>query len=79
MPKKSNQPRALTLWQLGVLCMIAGPLSNLFLGIIWPIEPPLDAAKRGQLFGRGAAALLAVIAGLVMIVVHIATRNRSRK
>lgn len=74
--KRTANPQPLALWQLGMLCIIAGPIANLVLGMIWPLEPPFTAAEQGQALGRGAAAMLAVVAGVVLIVVHLVRRYR---
>lgn len=73
---QSNSNR-LALWQIGLLLVIAGPLANIFLSMVWPLEPPLTNEQRGQALGRGLAALVSVIAGIVMIVLHFVRRSRS--
>ncbi|MDZ4685961.1 MAG: hypothetical protein SH850_12910 [Planctomycetaceae bacterium] len=79
MSKKRNsssQSNTLALWQLGSLLMVAGPLSYIFLDIVWPLTPPLTNEQRGQAFGRGLVSVLSVIAGGVMVGLHFVRRKR---
>jgi len=75
MSKSKSPSKRLALWQLGLLLIIVGPLAYTFLSLIWPLEPPLTNEQRGQAFGRGVASVLAIIAGIVMIVVHFVRRK----
>ena len=72
----TKNAKKLALWQLGLLLIIAGPLAYTAMTIVMPLEPPLSNAERGQAFGRGLASLLAVVAGIVMIVIHFVRRKR---
>ncbi len=67
--------KAVALWQWGLLFIIAGLLANQVAGFVMPAAGN-SAEARGQAFGRGLAALLFVIAGVVMIVLHFARRER---
>lgn len=53
----------LTLWQWGLLLIVAGLVANVFMGELMPPPPGGSAAARGQAFGRAAASLLAVAGG----------------
>jgi polyferredoxin len=75
MRKKQTVP----LWQWGLLLLIAGLIANLAVGMLLPKLAPAPAgsdAAWGQAFGRGLVTVLAVLAGLVLIVLHFVRRKR---
>ncbi|HUG89558.1 MAG TPA: hypothetical protein VML55_01910 [Planctomycetaceae bacterium] len=58
-----------------MIVIFAGLVANLVMGLLPP--PSGSAAARGQAFGRGAATLVALIAGVVLIVMHFMRKRRS--
>ena len=78
MSKKPESPwerlKKVTLWQWGLIVICAGVAANLFAGL--QASPGGSAAARGEAFGRGAATLVFVIAGVVLIVLHFVCRQR---
>jgi hypothetical protein len=71
----SKRPRPhIPLWQWGLLVIIAGLVANMFMGLM-PAPSGGSAAARGQAFGRGVATVLAIIAGLVLIIMHFVRRK----
>jgi polyferredoxin len=79
MAKKSKSPNEglgkFALWQWGLTCIFGGIVAN-FVSPLVMSTPANTAAARGQAFGRGLATLLAIIAGIVLIVMHFVRRNR---
>ncbi|MHC4404675.1 MAG: hypothetical protein ACYTG0_33905 [Planctomycetota bacterium] len=77
MSKKPESPmerlKKVTLWQWGLIVIFAGVVSNQLMGLQ---ATRGSAAARGQAFGRGAATLLFVIAGVVLIIMHFVRRKR---
>lgn len=81
MSKKRETPagrfKAVTLWQWGLLFIIAGLVANMVVGNFLP--PPGNSAEaRGQALGMVVACLLFVFAGVGMIIVHFVRRNRRK-
>ena len=75
MSKRPGSPlQRFTLWQWGLLVIFGGIMANLLTGLMPP--PGDSAAARGQAFGRGAATLIAVVAGVVLIVMHFVRHKR---
>ncbi len=82
MTKRPESPRGflkqIPLWQLGALLIIWGLLTNQLVATLGP--QGTDNAARGFAFGRGLAAFLFVVAGLVLIVLHfVRGRPKQRK
>jgi hypothetical protein len=75
-PRKPSKIPAL--WQCGLLLMVFGPLANILAGMVLT-APAGSAAARGQAFGRGLAAALAVITGFVLIILHFVRGRGGRK
>jgi hypothetical protein len=79
MTKKIKPPtknsKRITLWQIGLLLVLAGPLAYTVLMTFDPLVPPLTNAQRGQAFGRGLASVLFVVAGVVLVVLHLVRRK----
>ncbi len=71
----TNSPQT-SLWQWGLMLIIAGPFAYVLLTAIWPLVPPLTNEQRGQAFGRGLMSVLSVIAGVVMLGLHFVRRSR---
>jgi hypothetical protein len=77
-PSRTVRPQrkrnTLSLWQWGLLLIVASLVANLMMGQIMPV-PDNSAAARGQAFGRGIGAALGVVAGVVLIVMHFVRRK----
>ena len=73
----SSNSKQFALWQIGLLLIIVGPLAYTLLEIVWPLKPPLTNEQQGQAVGRGLASILAIIAGVVMVVLHFVRRKRN--
>ena len=69
MPRRDETPRErlrkIPLWQWGLLCLLGAGFSGLLTTTM--MGPPKGRAEAA---GRGAASLLFVVAGLVLIVLH---------
>lgn len=83
-PKRKKRPqpetpverlKAVALWQWGGLCIVAGLLANQVGGMLSTARAN-SAAARGETLGRGVAALIFVIVGVVLIIMHFARRKR---
>ena len=78
MSKKPDSPmerlKNVALWQWGLIVIGAGVAAGLLAGLQSP--PAGSDAARGAAFGRGAVTLLAVIAGVVLIVMHFVRQKR---
>ena len=80
LPKKRDSrsdSRKLALWQIGLLLILAGPLAHEFLALVWPLTPPLTNEQRGQAFGRGLASILSVVAGVILVAVHLVRKRQT--
>jgi hypothetical protein len=73
---RREQSQSFNKLQVGGLLIVVGPVAAMLTGLIMPATSN-TAEARGQAFGRGLVAVLCVIAGIVLIVMHFA-RNRSR-
>jgi len=71
LSKKPETPaerlKQIPLWQWGMFLIMAGVAANLVMGLM-PAPPAGSDEARGQAFGRIAATLLFVIAGVVLII-----------
>jgi polyferredoxin len=67
-----QRSKRIPLWQWGLLVIIAGLMANVLMSML--PAPDGAAAARGQAFGRGLATLVAIIAGVVLIVMHFVRR-----
>ncbi|MFM9960928.1 MAG: hypothetical protein ACKV2Q_06860, partial [Planctomycetaceae bacterium] len=74
MKKKPEGFMSLPLWMKGVFLMLVGPLTNMVAGFVFPIVGNSEAA-RGQRFGQGLVAVLCVIAGVVLVIIHFVRGN----
>jgi len=78
MSKKPETPmerlKKVAMWQWGLIVIFAGVASNLLMGL--QASTGGSAAARGQALGRGAATMLFVIAGVVLIIMHFVRRKR---
>ena len=74
MAKPESPFSRVPLWQWGLLLIIAGLIANFVVGELLP-QASGSAAARGQAVGRTAAMLIAVVAGLVLIVMHFVRRK----
>ena len=69
--------KRIALWQWGLFCIVGGTLPNSVAIITGNApKPPLTDAQRGEAIGRGLAALVFVIAGVVLIILHFVRRKR---
>lgn len=77
-PASSGNPlKQIALWQWGLFLMIWGPLASIVAGYIMRAPAvPITAADKGAAFGRGLMAVLCLIAGVVLIILHFVRRNR---
>ncbi len=66
--KPTNPLQVFALWQWGLLCIVAGPSASIFMGIMGPSGNTAEA--RGAALGRGLAAVVFIIVGIVLILVH---------
>jgi hypothetical protein len=64
--------------QLGAMCIFGGIAANIIMPMIMRMgpAPANSAAARGQAFGAAAAALLFIITGIVLIILHFVGRKR---
>lgn len=72
------QRKPLSLWMLGLLCIMGGLVAGVVMNMI---GPPIDlstAEGKGRAFGQAAAQVIFIVVGVVMIVVHF-VRGRSKK
>ena len=79
MSKKPESPmerlRNVALWQWGLIVIGAGVAASQLAGLLHAPPAGSDAA-RGAAFGQGVVALLSVIAGVVLIVMHFVRGKR---
>jgi hypothetical protein len=76
MRKKPVSPKSVSMLQLGMLLIVAGPLASVATGLV--MAPAADtAAARGQAIGRALVAVVAVVSGIALIVSHFARGKRS--
>lgn len=80
--KKKKQPetgmdrlKATPLWMWGLICMMGGVFANITNQFTIEAQGLRGAAARGAKFGGGVAALLFIVVGLVLIVVHFTRRK----
>ena len=76
MPKPESPLSRVPLWQWGLLLIIAGLIANFVVGALMPPASG-SAAARGQAAGRMAVMVLAVMAGVALIVMHFVRRKSS--
>jgi dipeptide/tripeptide permease len=69
-----NNLKNFTLWQWGLTLIFAGIVANVVTGMM--ATPGTSAAARGQAFGRLLVTVVAVVAGIVMIVLHVVRKRR---
>jgi hypothetical protein len=75
MSEKPESPRKkLALWQWGLLAIFGGVAANLMMGM--QQSGGSSATARGEALGRGVAALLFIVVGLTLIVIHFIRRKR---
>ena len=79
MSKKRNSPRQglgiYPLWLWGLIVIVAGVAANVVMSNLQLFPEGSDAA-RGEAFGAGVTVLLAIIAGVVLIIMHFVRRKR---
>ncbi len=77
--KKSgvNNLKKFKLWQWGLIVIFASILSNV---ILMAIQGPMEntAASRGQAVGRGVAALVGILIGITLIIIHFVRRKPAK-
>lgn len=78
MPRKPEGFQNFTLWQFGLLLMVAGPAANVVMSILFPIVGN-SAEARGQAFGQGLATFLCVVIGVVLVIVHFVRAQRNTR
>lgn len=66
--------KAWPLWQWGLLVIFAGLVGSVLQAQLAPAANP--AAERAAALGRGVAALLFIIIGIVLIGMHFVRRGR---
>ena len=74
MAKPESPLSRVPLWQWGLLLIVAGLVANFAVGELMP-QASGSAAARGQAAGRMAVMVLAVVAGVVLIVMHFVRRK----
>lgn len=79
-PRRSNESvsdrmKKLALWQWGLITIIASPLVYVMLAAGRPTHR-LSAQERAELYGVYAGVALLLVAGIVMVVLHVVRRKK---
>lgn len=69
--------KALTLAHWGGIVIFAGLMTQM-LGMVMSPGPATTAEQKGAAFGRAAAAIVFIVGGVVMIVLHFVLPKRRR-
>ena len=72
--KPSGSLNVYPLWMWGALLIVAGVASNFVVAQVMP-APAGIAEARGQALGRGLVTVVAVIAGIIMIIRDVTRRK----